>query len=59
MSRGNCRGNCLEGVDPEAVEEKSDSSQVENPEDLSRAEMEDIDEQVWDAFEENSTSTRG
>merc|ERR1711934_96710 len=33
--------------------EKSDVSQVENPEDLSRAEMEEIDEQVWDAFEEN------
>merc|ERR1711990_427815 len=31
----------------------SDVSQVENPEDLSRAEMEEIDEQVWDAFEEN------
>jgi len=46
-------GNCLEGCDLEVVEEKSDVSQVENPEDLSRAEMEEIDEQVWDAFEEN------
>jgi len=46
-------GNCLEGFDHEIVEEKSDVSQVENPEDLSRTEMEEIDEQVWDAFEEN------
>ena len=46
-------GNCLEGVDHEIVEEKPDFSQVENHEDLSRAEMEEIDEQVWDAFEEN------
>merc|ERR1719341_2073859 len=46
-------GNCLEGVDHEIVEEKPDFSQVENHEDLSRAEMEEIDEQVWDAFKEN------
>merc|ERR1712055_671078 len=46
-------GNCLEGFDHEVVEDKPDVSQVENPEDLSRTEMEEIDEQVWDAFEEN------
>merc|ERR1712212_805492 len=46
-------GNCLEGFEHEVVEEKSDFSQVENHEDLSRAEMEEIDEQVWEAFEEN------
>jgi len=46
-------GNCLEGFEHEIVEEKSDFSQVENHEDLSRAEMEEIDEQVWEAFEEN------
>jgi len=46
-------GNCLEGFEHEIVEEKSDFSQVENHEDLSRAEMEEIDEQVWEAFDEN------
>merc|ERR1712212_856741 len=46
-------GNCLEGFDHEFVEEKSDFSQVENHEDLSKDEMEEVDEQVWDAFEQN------
>merc|ERR1712055_1224893 len=46
-------GNCLEGFDHEFVEEKSDFSQVENHEDLSKDEMEEVDQQVWDAFEQN------
>jgi len=46
-------GNCLEGFDHELVEEKSDFSQVENHEDLSKDEIEEVDEQVWDAFEQN------
>merc|ERR1719500_2359660 len=47
-------GNAFEGFEHEVVvEEKPDFSQVENHEDLSKAEMEEIDENVWEAFEDN------
>ena len=46
-------GNAFEGFEHEVVEEKPDFTQVENHESLSRAEMEEIDENVWEAFEDN------
>jgi len=47
-------GNAFEGFEHEVVvEEKPDFSQVENHESLSKAEMEEIDENVWEAFEDN------
>merc|ERR1712029_1334783 len=46
-------GNAFEGFEHEVVEEKPDFSQVEDHKSMSRAEMEEIDEQVWEAFEEN------
>merc|ERR1712106_407115 len=46
-------GNAFEGFEHETVEEKPDFSQVENHEAMSRAETEEIDEHVWEAFEEN------
>ena len=46
-------GNAFECFEHEVVEEKPDFTQVENHESLSRAEMEEIDENVWEAFEDN------